>query len=153
MKLEFYEILSKDDAFCKALGRVMLAASKLEIELKQYLRLQGSEVSEKKATLGNLIGILERSGHLTKNGEIHLKSINAQRNYLIHNLYGSFVGEIEDQMLPVNDLVREDVEVYTEKTELTAYNFGVYSKVVCKAIEQHGKYSQQDAANNAALLL
>ena len=74
-------------------------------------------------------------------------------NDLIHNLYGSFVGEIEDQMLPVNDLVHEDVEVYTEKTELTAYNFGVYSKVVRKAIEQHNKYSQQDAAKNAAPLL
>ena len=56
-------------------------------------------------------------------------------------------------MLPVNDLVHEDVEVYTEKTELTAYNFGVYSKVVRKAIEQHNKYSQQDAAKNAAPLL
>lgn len=153
MKLEFYEILSKDDAFCKALGRVMLAASKLEFELKQYLRLQGSEISEKRATLGNLIGVLERNGHLTRNGEIHLKSINAQRNYLIHNLYGSFVGEIENQMLPVEDLVHEDVEVYTEKTELTVDNFGVYSKIVCKAIEQHNKYSQQDAAKSAAPLL
>lgn len=153
MKLEFYEILSKDDAFCKALGRVMLAASKLEIELKQYLRLQGSEISEKRTTLGNLIGVLERNGHLTRNGEIHLKSINAQRNYLIHNLYGSFAGEIEDQMLPVEDLVQEDVELYTEKTEFTAYNFGVYSKIVCKAIEQHNKYSQQGAVKGAAPLL
>ncbi|MFT6405942.1 MAG: hypothetical protein ACJAVI_004666 [Candidatus Azotimanducaceae bacterium] len=142
MKLEFYEILSKDDAFCKALGQVMLAASKLEIELKQYLRLQGSEIPEKKVTLGNLIGILERNDHLTRNGEIHLKSINAQRNYLIHNLYGSFVGEIEAQMLPVNDLVHEDVEVYTEKTKLTAYNFGVYSRIVCKAIEQHNRVAE-----------
>lgn len=153
MKLEFYEILSEYDAFCKALGRVILAASKLEIELKQYLRLQGSEVSERRATLGSLIGILEKSGHLTSNGKAHLKSINAQRNYLIHNLYGSFVGEVEVQMLPIDNLVREDVEVYIEKTELTAYNLGVYSRIVRKAIEQHHLHSQQNAAKSAALLL
>lgn len=153
MKREFYMVLSEDDAFCKALGRVMLTASKLETELKQYLRLHGSEVSERKATLGYLVGVLERNGHLTKNGKIHLKSINSQRNYLIHNLYGSFVGEIEDQMLPVKNLVHKDVEVYTEKAELTAYNFGVYSKIVCKAIAQQNKYSQKDAEDRAAPLL
>ena len=56
-------------------------------------------------------------------------------------------------MLPVDDLVCEDVEVYTEKTELTAYNFGVCSKIVRNAIEQHNKYNQQDTAKNTAPLL
>lgn len=51
MKLEFYELLEEDENFCCALGKVMLTASKLEILLKQYLRLNGKEVPEKRATL------------------------------------------------------------------------------------------------------
>lgn len=141
MKAEFYTQLSENDDFCRALGKVMLAASKLEIELKQYLRLHGTEVSERQATLGNLINLLQKNGHLTKNGESHFREANLQRNYLVHNLYVSFVGEIRDWLLPTDKLIPEDVEVYIEKTEITAYNFSAYSKTVCDILanqEQKG---------------
>lgn len=152
MKTEFYNLLSKDDNFCRALGRVMLVASQLEILLKQYLRLHGKEIKEKRATLGNLVKRLKEDGHLTWNGEVHLGQASMQRNYLIHNLYGSFVNEIENELLPVEKLVAEDVEVYTEKAAQTVENFESYVKLVESAIRQHKNHSQQDAPSVAPLL-
>jgi len=130
VKSEFYDLLSENNDFCCALGKVMLVASKLEVLLKQYLRLHGKEVQEKRATLGNLIKILKEDGHLTWNGEVHFGQASLQRNYLIHNLYASFVNEIENKLLPVEQLVPEDVEVYTEKAVQTAENFESYVNLV-----------------------
>lgn len=152
MKLEFYELLERNDEFCCALGRVMLVASKLEVLLKQYLKLQGKEVSEKQATLGNLIKLLRENGHLTLNGEIHFGQASLQRNYLIHNLYGSFVDEIEQSLLPVDGLVDMDVEVYTEKTLQTVEDFDDYAELVQRAIEKHNNHRQQGAPDVAPLL-
>lgn len=139
MKTEFYDLLNKDEAFCSALGKVMLSASKLEILLKQYLQVNGIDVPEKKATLGNLIRILKDNDHLTKNGEIHFGQVNLQRNYLIHNLYGSFVDEITHKILPTEQLVPEDVEIYTEKTLVMVENLECYAGIVSRAIEKHNK--------------
>ena len=152
MKLEFYDLLEGNDEFCCVLGKIMLVASKLEILLKQYLRLHVSEVSEKRATLGNLIKILKDNGHLTRNGEIHFSQANMQRNYLIHNLYGSFVNEIEQALLPVENLVDMDIEVYIEKALQTVENFHSYTDLVSRAIQKHNNHSQQDAPDVAPLL-
>ncbi len=152
MKLEFYDLLESNEEFCCALGKVMLLASKLEVLLKKYLRLNGKDISEKRATLGNLIKILQENGHLTRNGEIHFGLASLQRNYLIHNLYGSFVDEIEQALLPIDDLVEMDVDVYTEKAHQTVDNFGAYIRLVQRAIEKHHKNSQQDVPNVAPLL-
>jgi len=152
MKLNFYELLENSDEFCRALGKAMLVASKLEILIKQYLRLHGNVVPEKRATLGNLIDILRRNGHLTINGEIHFGQAGIQRNYLIHNLYGSFVDEIEEKLLPVDDLVEMDVEIYTDQVQQTITNFEAYVTVVQAAIEQHNNNRQQDTPGVAPLL-
>ncbi|WP_300492808.1 hypothetical protein [uncultured Methylophaga sp.] len=152
MKLEFYDLLESNEDFCCALGKVMLVASKLEVLLKQYLRLHGKNISEKRATLGNLIKILKENGHLTKNGEIHFWQASLQRNYLIHNLYGSFVDEIEQALLPTEELVEMDVDVYTEKAQQTAENLGSYARLMQRAIEKHNNHSQQDAPSVAPLL-
>jgi len=149
VKLEFYDLLERNEDFCCALGKAMLTASKLEILLKQYLKIHGKVVSEKRATLGNLIKILKENGHLTKNGEIHFGQAGLQRNYLIHNLYGSFVDEIERKFLPVGDLVEMDVEIYTEKVQQTAESFDVYAKIVQGALEKRNNHSQQDVKADA----
>lgn len=152
MKLEFYDLLESNEDFCCALGKVMLVASKLEVLLKQYLRLHGKDISEKRATLGNLIKILKENGHLTRNGEIHFGQASLQRNYLIHNLYGSFVDDIEQALLPTEELVELGVEVYTEKAQQTVEDFGGYVGLVQGAIEQHNNHSRQDASGVAPLL-
>jgi hypothetical protein len=152
MKSEFYELLSKDKGFCQELGRLMLVASKLEVLIKQYLRLQGKEVGERQATLGNLIKLLKENNHLTKNGEILFQQANIQRNYLIHNLFASFVNEIERNLLPVENLVEMDVFVYTQQVNMAVEDFTLYFEIVSKGIEKHNKNSQKDAAKAAPLL-
>ncbi|WP_165741679.1 hypothetical protein [Pseudoalteromonas sp. Z1A6] len=152
MKSEFYELLSKDNDFCQALGRLMLVASKLEVLIKQYLRLQGKEVSERQATLGNLIKLLKKKNHLTKNGEMLFQQANMQRNYLIHNLFASFENEIEHNLLPVEDLVEMDVFVYTQQVEVSIEDFTSYCEIVSEGIDKHNKNSQKDAAEAAPLL-
>jgi len=137
VKREFYDLLEKNEDFCCALGKVILVASKLEILLKQYLKIFGKGVSKKKATLGNLIKILEENNHLTENGEICLRQAVIQRNYLIHDLYGSFVDEIEKKLLPVDDLFEEDIEIYTEKVNGVFEDFNHYAKIVQSALEKH----------------
>jgi hypothetical protein len=152
MKSEFYELLSKDEAFCQALGRLMLVASNLEVLIKQYLRLQGKEVGERQATLGNLIKLLKKNNHLTKNGEMHFQQANMQRNYLIHNLFASFENEIERNLIPVEDLVEMDVFVYTQQVNVSIENFTSYCEIVSKRIDKHNKNSQKDAAEATPLL-
>lgn len=152
MKSEFYELLSKDESFCQALGRLMLVASKLEVLIKQYLRLQGKEVGERQVTLGNLIKLLKKNNHLTKNGEMHFQQANMQRNYLIHNLFASFENEIERNLLPVEDLVEMDVFVYTQQVNVSIENFTSYCETVSEGIDKHNKNSQKDAAETAPLL-
>lgn len=136
MKREFYKLLYQKDEFCCVLGKVMLSASKLETLLRKYLRIVGEDVPEKSATLGNLIKHLRKNDLLTNNGEIHFGQINLQRNYLIHNLFGSFIDEIEQALLPVENLVPMDVEIYAEKASETAENFELYSELVSKAIKK-----------------
>ena len=135
MKSEFYELLSKDETFCQALGRLMLVASKLEVLIKQYLRLQCKEVGERQATLGNLIKLLKKNNHLTKNGEMHFQQANMQRNYLIHNLFASFENEIERNLLPVEDLVEMDVFVYTQQLSVHP---SIYLYIAPRYIDTHG---------------
>jgi predicted transcriptional regulator len=149
MKSEFYELLSKDETLCQSLGRLMLVASKLEVLIKQYLRLQGKEVGERQATLGNLINLLKKNNHLTKNGQMHFQQANMQRNYLIHNLFASFENEIERNLLPVEDLVEMDVFVYTQQVNVSIENFTSYCEIVSEGID---KNSQKDAAEAAPLL-
>jgi predicted transcriptional regulator len=152
MKSEFYELLSKDETFCQALGRLMLVASKLEVLIKQYLRLQCKEVGERQATLGNLIKLLKKNNHLTKNGEMHFQQANMQRNYLIHNLFASFENEIERNLLPVENLIEMDVFVYTQQVNVSIENFASYCEIVSEGIDKHNKKSQKDAAEAAPLL-
>lgn len=151
MKSEFYDLLSNDQEFCFTLGKVILVASKLEILLKKYLRINGSDVPEKKATLGNLIGLLKKNGHLTRNGKIHFNQANLQRNYLIHNLYASFVDEIEKKLLPVDDLIPLDVEIYTEKILETLEAFEAYIEMIEKAISEHELAELDDVKPNILL--
>ncbi len=152
MKSEFYELLSEDNEFCQVLGRLMLVASKLEVLIKQYLRLHGKEVRERQATLGHLIKLLKKNSHLSKNGEMHFQQANMQRNYLIHNLYASFENEIEINLLSVEDLVEMDVLVYTQQVSITVEDFTLYCEMVTEGIDKYNNNRQKDAAEAAPLL-
>ena len=80
--------------------------------------------------------------------EIHFGQINIQRNYLVHNIYASFIDEIKDELLPVENLVPEDIELYIERAFKTARNFEIYSRMVSKAIQK--KKQQEETADNSS---
>lgn len=129
----------------------MLVAGNLEVLLKQYLRIHGVDVPEKSATLGKLIRILKQKGHLTENGEMHFGQASMQRNYLIHNLYGSFVDEIEKALLPVEKLVPMDVLTYTEKVMQATENLEAYLEIISTAISRSSNVSGNEISNKTLI--
>ncbi|QPJ61523.1 MAG: hypothetical protein G3M70_06315 [Candidatus Nitronauta litoralis] len=138
-KKEFFELLYQNKEFCNSLGQVMLAASKLESTLRIFLINQGHDIPENKATLGNLVNILKKNKHLSKNGEMHFADLKMQRNYLSHSLYDLFNDNIEETILPRENLVPEDVQVFAEKVSGTAKNFLGITKIIINEIDKSQK--------------
>src|SRR5215471_6287443 len=104
MKPEFFSKLYEDKAFCTGLGRVVLAAGRLESMLREYLSLNGVTIKEREATLGNITSIMKQQNLLTQNGVIHFAQLTQQRNYLTHRLFDLFAEKIEETLLPRTDL-------------------------------------------------
>ena len=112
MENDFYELLIQNSKFCEKLGRLTLMANKLESVLK--LLIKGSEINIKsdKATLGILKKICE-DNKLIDDGVIEdLIFIHTRRNYLIHRLFPLFNGEIDETLLPKDNLSELDAEYY-----------------------------------------
>lgn len=115
----FFEHLYSDDEFCAALGRVALATGELESALKDHLERSAQAKADEKATLGQLISVLEKHELLNPNHEIHLRTLADQRNYLIHNLFPLFAGKIEETLLARN-VVPEDLLLFIERANVLA---------------------------------
>ena len=96
------------------MGRVTLAAGRLESALKQYVsaRVPGSDTD--KATLGRLIGYCEKRSCLDRLLPA-LRMLKEQRNYLIHSIYALLFGLVEETILEGSGLVDSDVATYTER--------------------------------------
>jgi hypothetical protein len=90
---EFFDLLGADAPFCAELGRAMLAAGRLESELRQFLAANNVQISQK-TTLGQLARPLARHGLLTKM-QPHLDMLGMQRNYLAHSIHAFFSELIE----------------------------------------------------------
>jgi len=120
MKPEFFSILFHNQNFCAALGRVVLAAGRLESLLREYLELNGVMVKEWEATLGKLTLLLKDNNLITRNGEMHFNDMKSQRNYLTHKLFDLFAERIEETVLPRTDLLNSDTEYFTERADILA---------------------------------
>jgi hypothetical protein len=108
----FYEQLIENATFCEKLGRLTLMANKLESALKSLIYKTGSTKNLKKATLGVLKQICE-DNKLIDDGVIEdLTFIHARRNYLIHTLFPLFNGEVDETLLPRENLSELDAEHY-----------------------------------------
>ncbi len=70
-----YEDLCADREFCEALGRMTLAASRLESDLRAFLALNGVILSPVQATFGTLITKLRQRELLSENGERILRHL------------------------------------------------------------------------------
>ncbi len=138
MKQDFFELLYGDGGFCKSLGQVMLASSKLERVLYKFLTNEGHSIKEN-ATLGQLILIIKQKRHLSDNGEMVCEDLKRQRNYLSHRLYELFDKETQKKelpRLPREGLVPEDVAYFAEKAGETANDFYEISRILIDRIGQ-----------------
>lgn len=125
----FYTLLYNDRDFTAQLGRSMLAAGKLEVELKTYLARNAIIPKTNQPTLGHLIGLLRNHGLLPKMLP-HLEMVGKQRNYLAHNLYALLSGKIPETLLPRTDLIVLDVYTYTEKVRQFEESLEVLTDIV-----------------------
>ncbi|MFQ5398711.1 MAG: hypothetical protein ACE5E7_03845 [Anaerolineae bacterium] len=112
--IEFYELLYQDDEFCRELGRAVLAASRLESTLKQYINNRVPDENTKRATLGRLI-IFARKHQLLLKMLPALETLRDQRNYLTHNLHALFSGLVEETILERTGVLDSDVHTFTER--------------------------------------
>lgn len=127
--IEFFEQLSTDDEFCKQLGKAMLSAGRLESEIIKYIKNNKTDAKTNKANLGRLIGIAEKH-ELLNNMIPALKDINAQRNYLAHNIHALFTGLIEETILPRSELLDSDIDVFTDRAQQLAENVNDLTDIV-----------------------
>lgn len=129
-KEDFYDILFRDHDFCKNLGKVMLAASMLESNLRSYLKNHNVDKVGEKATLGKLVILLKKHKLLSKNGQMHFDDLTLKRNYLAHNLFDLFCNNLEETILPSENLVEMDVDIFQEKTKLLIEDLLYFSEIL-----------------------
>lgn len=132
--IEFFNQLSDDEDFCKELGRAMLAAGRLEAELIRYFSITGIDETTNKANLGRLLRIAKKNEILVKMIPA-LEMLNEQRNYLAHNIYALFSGQVEETILPRSVLIDSDIDVFTERAWQLKENLNGLANIVSKYIK------------------
>lgn len=120
--LEFFNLLLESDEFNSELGRVTLAAGRLEAELMLLLRRKGIQGNFHKATLGRLIKIGIENGLFDSELSDFLLSTCEQRNYITHNVYALFIDLIDETTLEKNHLLDSDVYLYGERAWQLKHN-------------------------------
>ncbi len=113
--IEFYNLLFESDEFNSELGRVTLAAGRLEAEMILFLNRNGVKENISRKTLGTLIEIGRKYNLIDNNLFISLDITCKQRNYLTHNIYSLFIDRIEETILEKSDLFDTDVMLYIER--------------------------------------
>jgi hypothetical protein len=113
--MDFYDELLKSDKFCTVLGRLILTSGKLESILKIIVKKVERPEKLKVATLGKLIGMCEKHQLIDDCLMEVLGFITTRRNYLTHSLFPLFNGEIEETLLPKENLEPEDADFHFSK--------------------------------------
>jgi hypothetical protein len=113
--VEFFNLLLESDEFNIELGKVALAAGRLEAEIILYYFRNGVKDDLQHKTLGQLIKIGEKRDLLEKNLKNALELICLQRNYLTHNIYALFIDLIDETILERSNLLDTDVITYTDR--------------------------------------
>lgn len=126
----FLDLLFKDDEFCKGVGRTILASGMLETAFKSLFNECGFSISQRKPTLGSFIRYLKSKKLLTVNGEIHFDTITQQRNYLAHCIPDLFEENIEETILPSENLTEGDVVLYAERANELAENLMFFVEII-----------------------
>ena len=128
---QFFDLLYENREFCRELGRAVLAAGRLETELKLYLSASSVAEDTKRATLGRLLELMKKQG-LLEQMQPALEVLKDQRNYVTHNVYALFSGLIEETILPRSELLDSDVDTFTERARELAENLNGLADIVAK---------------------
>jgi hypothetical protein len=107
----------------------MLAAGRLETELKRYLNARLPKRKIKHANLGYLIRLLKEHTLLEKM-QPSLKLLKGQRNYLAHNIHALLSDWIEETILERWDLLDSDVSTYCERAWQLTENLNGLADIV-----------------------
>ncbi len=130
--IDFFNLLMESSEFNQELGRITLAAGRLEAELIRLYKRKGINDDLSKYTLGKLIQYGEKKKLLNKNLVSALDSTCKQRNYITHNVYALFSDLIDETMLPKNNILDSDVWTYTEKAWETNRNLIDLAEIISK---------------------
>ena len=128
----FYNLLMESDEFNKELGKLTLAAGRLEAELIHLYKRKGVNEDLSRFTLGRLIQYGNRNNLIEFNLASALKTTCTQRNYITHNIYALFSNLEDETMLPKDDLIDTDVLVYIEKVWETRKNLIILADLLCE---------------------
>jgi len=128
---EFFNLLYGDQEFCAQLGRTLLAASRLESELKLYLKAHNVPLKSKYPTLGRLNHLLKEHNLLLKM-QPPLEMLVKQRNYLAHSLFDLFTVLIDETVLSRTNLLDLDVYMYIERARQLEENINGFSDIIAK---------------------
>ncbi|MBI3828638.1 MAG: hypothetical protein HY291_03925 [Planctomycetes bacterium] len=128
---KFFALLQADSGFCEQLGRAMLAAGRLESELKRYLSTNSVPDNTKRATLGHLLKLLAKY-NLLKKMQPTLEIIRDQRNYLAHSIHALLSDMIEETILERSNLLDSDVVTYCERAWQLAENLNGFADIMEK---------------------
>ncbi|MFC3154575.1 hypothetical protein [Gilvimarinus japonicus] len=130
--LAFFELLNESQDFCAELGRVVLAAGRLESLILGLVQAPEGEAPFHRSTLGQLIAYAEKHKDL-KPLVPHLKEVKNQRNYLTHSIYALLSDQIEETRLERHGLLDSDVSTYTERAWELKNNLNALADIVERA--------------------
>ncbi|MBO1926432.1 hypothetical protein J3998_02500 [Thiomicrorhabdus sp. 6S2-11] len=125
--LKFFKLLQKDDEFCAELGRVTLAAGKLENLLVKVA--SSNDKNLHRLTMGKLIGRLKNDNKLSTLIP-HLEALAEQRNYLTHNIYNLLSYTIDEDKLERDCLLWDETSVYTERAYVLQQNLNALAELI-----------------------
>ena len=112
--LDFYNLLFNSDDFTIELGKVTLAAGKLEAEMILFFNRKGVNEKTNGKTLGTLISIGKKNNLFDINLTTSLELICKQRNYFTHNIYSLFIELIDETILKRKKLIDTDIVTYSD---------------------------------------
>ena len=131
--METYETLIGDPECCAALGRMTLAAARLESDLRVFLTLNEVEVGATE-TLGGLVGKLTSSRLLSDNGRDIMRTLKRQRNYLTHSLYDLFAARVEEDIMSRDELL--DFGLFAERAWILEGNLTGFCEIAERRIRE-----------------
>lgn len=130
--IEFYNLLFESDNFNVEMGKVTLAAGKLEAELILFLTRNNVTENITESTLGKLIKVGEKYKLFDENLFRALSLVCKQRNYLTHNIYALFIDLIDETILEKHNLIDTDVVTYCDRAYVLRENLDGLANIISK---------------------